>query len=261
MFEALWRYRGFLLSTVRRDFQSRYLQSFLGSLWNVVHPAALVAVYTLVFSEVMAARLPGVADRLAYGIYVCAGAFSWGYFAEILLRSQTVFLENANLLKKSSFPRICLPTAVTLTASVNFAIVFALFVAFLALAGRFPGWVVLAALPVLVLQTAFAFGLGILTGTLNVFVRDIGQAVGIFMQFWFWLTPIVYPAEIVPERFRGLLALNPLQPAFIAYQDIFVRHAMPDWPKLVPLAVLAVVLLVAGHLTFRRLSADMIDEL
>ena len=261
MLHALWLYRGFLFSSVKRDFRSRYLQSLLGSLWNVVHPAALVLVYTLVFANVMSARLPGASDPLAYGIYLCAGLFAWNYFAEIVARLQNVFLESANLLKKSSFPRICLPVATLLSATVNFTIIFTLFLVFLAATGRFPGALVLAALPVLLLQTGFAFGLGILTGTLNVFLRDIGQAMAILLQFWFWLTPVVYPIGVLPAAVRDVLGWNPMYGAVKAYQDIFVTQVMPDYSTLWPLATLTLVLLVIGYFAFRRLAPDVIDEL
>ncbi|WP_346417494.1 ABC transporter permease, partial [Listeria welshimeri] len=142
----------------------------------------------------------------------------WGLFAEITTRAQNVFLEQANLIKKISFPRICLPIIVVANAIVNFTIIFALFLAFLLVTGHFPGWVLLAMLPVLAVQVAFAIGLGMILGVLNVFFRDVGQFFAIFVQFWFWLTPIVYPASILPAPVQGLLAYNPLAGVIAAYQ-------------------------------------------
>src|SRR5881394_167035 len=106
---AIWRYRNFVLGAVRREFELRYRGSMLGSLWNVLNPLAMIAVYTIIFSGLMQARLPGVDSTFAYSIYLCAGIFSWGLFTEIVSRGQTVFLDNANLIKKLSFPRVCLP--------------------------------------------------------------------------------------------------------------------------------------------------------
>jgi hypothetical protein len=98
---------------------------------------------------------------------------------------------------------------VVLNASLNFAIIFGLFTAFLIVSGNFPGLVFLAVIPVLLLQIAFAIGLGMVLGVLNVFFRDVGQFFAIFIQFWFWFTPIVYPASILPEPVRPLLMWNP----------------------------------------------------
>jgi lipopolysaccharide transport system permease protein len=116
-------------------------------------------------------------------------------------------------------------------------------------------------LPVLVLQVALAIGLGMLLGVLNVFFRDVGQFFGIFIQFWFWLTPIVYPASILPENARALLVWNPMAPVIAAYQTILVHGRAPDWPSLGLPALLAVLLCVLGMQTFRKRSGEMVDEL
>lgn len=258
---AAWSYRGFVLGSVRREFQSRYRNSMLGAAWMILNPLAMIAVYTLVFSQLMKARLPGVDSEFAYSIYLCAGVFAWGLFAEIVGRSQTMFLDNANLLKKLSFPRICLPVVVVLNATVNFLIIFGLFTGFLLLSGNFPGLAFLAALPLLLLQITFAIGLGMILGVLNVFFRDVGQFFGIFLQFWFWLTPIVYPAGVVPEAARPLIELNPLTPLIAAWQGIFVSGTWPRWAGLLPLALLTLLLCAAGLMLFRRRAGEMVDEL
>src|SRR3546814_14921380 len=89
-----------------------------------------------------------------------------------------------------------------------------------------------AVLPVLAIQIAFAIGLGMVLGVLNVFFRDVGQLFGVVLQFWFWLTPIIYPASILPERLQPLMALNPMASVMTAYQTILVRGAWPDWGSL-----------------------------
>lgn len=138
MLGSLWAFRGFVISSIRREFQARYRNSLLGALWTVLNPLAMILVYTLVFSQLMRARLPGVDNHLAYGFYLCAGFLVWGLFTEITGRSQSMFLDNANLIKKLSFPRICLPTVVIGTALVNFAITFILFLLIISIVGAFP---------------------------------------------------------------------------------------------------------------------------
>ncbi|WP_225580227.1 ABC transporter permease [Pseudomonas sp. PDM16] len=261
MARSVWSYRGFVVGSVKREFQTRYRNSLFGATWTILNPLSMIIVYTVIFSQLMQARLPGVENGLAYGIYLCAGILAWGFFAEIIGRSQSVFLEHANLIKKLSFPRICLPLIVVLNASVNFAIIFALFLGFLLVTSNFPGWAILGVIPVLLIQTAFAIGLGIILGVLNVFFRDVGQFVGIALQFWFWLTPIVYPASILPEGIRPVIEANPMYPLISAYQGIFVYDQWPEWSALWPSALLAVVLCALGLRLFRKRSGEMVDEL
>lgn len=261
MVRALWAYRGFIRGSVKREFQSKYRNSLLGAAWNIINPLAMIVVYTVIFAQVMRAKLPGVDTTFAYSIYLCAGVLTWGLFTEMVGRSQTMFLDNANLLKKISFPRITLPIIVVMNAGLNFSIVMALFLAFLLVSGNFPGWVLLAALPVLALQVAFAMGLGMVLGVLNVFFRDVGQFFGIFLTFWFWLTPIVYPANILPERIKPFMALNPMAPVISAYQSIFVHQSWPNWTTLWPTAVLAGLLCLLGVHLFKKNAGEMVDEL
>ncbi len=258
---ALWRYRGFIMGSVKREFQARYRNSLLGAAWTVLQPLAMITVYTVVFSELMRARLPGLDTPFAYSIYLCAGLLTWGLFAEILQRSQTVFLDHGNMIKKLNFPRICLPAITVLNALVNFAITFSIFLVFLLLVGSFPGWIVLSALPVLLIQVALASGLGIISGVLNVFFRDVGQFVNVLLQFWFWLTPIVYASDTIPAAARPLLRLNPMTWIVQAYQQIFVYRRMPDWQHLWPLAILAVMLCIMALMLFRRRAGEIVDEL
>src|SRR3546814_15473973 len=124
----------------------------------------MILVYTVIFSQIMRAKLPGIDSTFAYSIYLCAGLLTWGLFAEIVGRSQNVFLEHANLLKKLSFPRLCLPVTLVLSSLVNFAIIFGLFTVFLVISGNFPGLPIVAVLPVLAIQIAFAIGLGMEIG-------------------------------------------------------------------------------------------------
>jgi len=261
MLRAIWTYRGFIRGSVQREFQVKYRNSLLGAAWNIINPLAMIVVYTVIFAQVMRAKLPGVDSTFAYSIYLCAGVLTWGLFAEMVGRCQTMFLDNANLLKKISFPRITLPIIVVANAGLNFVIVFGLFLAFLVVSGNFPGWVVLAVLPVLVLQIALAMGLGMVLGVLNVFFRDVGHFFGIFIQFWFWLTPIVYPANILPERIMPLMALNPMASLVAAYQGIWVNQQWPQWASLLPTALLAASLCLLGLHLFKKNVGEMVDEL
>jgi lipopolysaccharide transport system permease protein len=261
MLGSVWRYRGFVRGSIQREFQSKYRNSLLGAAWTVLNPLAMIVVYTVIFSQVMGSRLPGSGAPFAYSIYLCAGVLTWGLFAEITGRSQSVFLEHANLIKKLQFPRICLPIIVVCNALINFAIIFSLFTAFLLLSGSFPGWAFAAMLPVLLLQVLFAIGLGMILGVLNVFFRDVGQLFSILLQFWFWFTPIVYPVSALPPEVRALLDWNPMAAVITAYQTILVHGQAPAWGSLLPVTVLGLACCALGLHLFRRRAGEMVDEL
>jgi lipopolysaccharide transport system permease protein len=208
----------------------------------------------------MRTRLPSVEGGFAYSIYLCAGILTWGLFTEIVTRAQNVFLDNANLLKKLNFPRLCLPLIVVLSALINFGILLLVFLGFLFIVGQFPGGRLWALLPALTVQTLLAIGLGVTLGVLNVFFRDVGQFSGIALFFWFWCTPIVYPASILPEFVARLMVFNPMATLIGMYQRLFLGGET-DWFSLAPVLLVALFFCFLGLLLFRRHAGDMADEL
>lgn len=261
MIKQIIAYRGFIYESIKREFLSRYMNSMLGSAWAIINPLAMILVYTIVFSSIMQARLAGIESRFAYSIYLCSGILAWGLFSEIVSRCSSTFIENANLIKKISFPRICLPVIVVLSALINFGIIFSLFMLFLVVTDSFPGWIFLASLPVLLLQTLFSVGLGVTLGVLNVFFRDVGQLLGVVIQFWFWLTPIVYLKAMLPEQIQHLIKFNPMASVIDAYQGIFLHGQPPNVVALLPTAVLALLLCLLGIRLYKRCAGEMVDEL
>jgi homopolymeric O-antigen transport system permease protein len=261
MLAGLWRYRSFVLGMARREFEARYRGSALGTVWAIASPLAMIFIYTVVFGHMMRARLSGVDDPLAYGIFLCAGVLTWNMFAEILQRCVNVFVDQGNLLKKMSFPRATLPAIVVVSGIVNFAIVLGILLVVLVLVGRFPGWPLVAFVPLLALHLSFALGAGVALGVVNVFFRDVAHALAVTLQFWFWFTPIVYPLDLVGEPVRSVIALNPLTGLTLGYQAILVHGQWPVWSALVsPLAVSLFTLWLARY-TFRTLAGEMADHL
>jgi len=259
--KTVWNFRGFIIGSVQRDFQLRYRGTMLGIAWTVLQPLAMILIYTVIFSQVMKAKLPDVVGDYVYSIYLCAGVITWGLFAEIIKQSQSVFLDNANLLKKLNFPRLTLPITVVASAMLNFAIVFGLFLVFLLLTGNLPGVAFLAVVPLLVVQLLFSVSLGVTLGVLNVFFRDVGQLSNLMLQFWFWATPIVYPSTILPEWLRPWMNLNPMATLMAGYQGIFVNGQWPNWPGLSLLALVAMGLALYALWLFRRHAGEIVDEL
>lgn len=261
MLQAIFNYRGFIIEAVKREFQIKYSQSILGGLWAVLNPLAMIFVYTVIFSQVMRAKLPGIDNSFAYSIYLCAGVIAWGLFSEIIMRCTTIFIDNGNLMKKINFPRICLPLIVIGTAILNFSIIFLLFLLFLVCIDYFPGICVAAVLPILAIQVCFAAGLGLLLGILNVFFRDVGQFLGVCIQFWFWFTPIVYSVDIIPEDLQQFLTVNPMYHLIKGYQDVFMRQVWPDWTGILTVGAAALIICFLTLRLYRRHIGEVVDEL
>jgi lipopolysaccharide transport system permease protein len=260
LLHAAWRYRGFVVSSIVNDFRSRLARSRLGTAWVVLHPLAQALIFATVLSGVLASRLEGVDNKFAYAVYLLSGILCWNLFVEIVSRCISVFIDNASLLKKMQFPRISLPLIVIGSALVNNLALLGVLLVLLPVLGFYPTlyW---AWLPVLIVLTvALATGLGLLLGTLNVFARDIGQVMTVVLQFWFWVTPIVYPLNVLPSEFKVSLVFNPVAPLVMAYHDVIVYQRAPGTALWLP-AIVAVVLLAISLAVFRRASAEMVDAL
>lgn len=261
MLHTLWSYKGFILSSAFREFQIRYNATVLGLAWAAIQPLAIVFIYTIIFSELMAGRLPGDIHRYQYSIYLCSGILTWGLFAEVVNRCQVMFLDNADLIKKIQFPKLTLPFVSVTISLIQFVIVFSIFLAFLTLIHALPGWLLLGIVPVLVVQLLFSVSLGTILGVLNVFFRDVGQMALILLQLWYWATPIVYPRSILPTWLKPWMNLNPMYHIMSGYQTIFASQQWPDFKALSLVFVLSLVLAVFAVWLFRRLSGDIVDEL
>jgi len=259
---ALWQYRSFILASVSREFQLKHRNSILGSIWSILNPLSMIIIYTVIFSQIMKAKLPDNDSMYAYSVYLCAGVIFWGLFAEIISRFQSLFLDNANILKKLNFPRLTLPIITVLSSLLNFIIIVGLFLCFLVLTGQFPGWGILAVIPVLLIQLLLSVGLGMVIAVLNVFFRDVGQMFTIILQFWFWLTPIVYPITILPEIIRPIILLwNPMVPIISAYQTIFVYGQIPQWSNLIVPLIVGTIFCILGLKLYMKHAADIVDEI
>jgi len=259
---SAWRYRHFILSSIRAEIRARFTRSKLGGLWMIVHPLAQAAIFALVLAGIMSARLPGMGnDTAAYALYVLSGMLGWSLFSDLVSRCLTLFIDNGNLLKKMLFPRICLPIIAGGAALLNNVLLFVAVLVVFAALGRFPGAGIIWVPVLMTLTLAMGLSMGLLLGVVNVFVRDVGQVVPVVLQFGFWLAPIAYTPDIVPAPLRRLLYLNPMTAIVEGYQNALLFGRVPDVVALTWLALLALLLLVVALAMFRRASPEMVDVL
>lgn len=261
MFTGAWRYRFFIVSSIQTELRTKFIRSRLGGLWMILNPLAQVLIFAFVLSAVLSAKLQGIDNRYAYAIYLMSGTLGWSLFAEIVNRCLTLFIDNANILKKLAFPKIALPLVVIGSALVNNVLLMLAVLAIFGVLGHAPGLALLW-LPVLTLVVVtLAVGVGLLFGVLNVFLRDIGQVIPVLMQFLYWFTPVVYMVQIIPERYRGWLVLNPLIPIVTGYQDVMLYNRMPEWFGLGTSFLIGLVLSAFSLMLFRKASPEMVDQL
>jgi lipopolysaccharide transport system permease protein len=254
------RYFFLIRELVKRDFQGRYAGSVLGFVWSLVQPLWMLILFTFVFSTVM--KVTPVGARTGhFAIFLFGGLLPWTALHEGVLRSATSITDNAGLVKKLRFPSEILVLAVVLAALLQEAIAVVIFVAALVWVGEF-SWgglpLLLVALP---LQVALTLGLGLLVAALHVFFRDTAQILGLVFNVWFYLTPIVYPLALVPERYRPWLALNPLTALVGLYRQAFLGGSVAMVPGAVSLTLVVAVLTSFGFWLFGRLKPAFVDEI
>lgn len=266
MVNALLTHRRFIWTSAVADLRHRYAGTGLGVVWNVLHPLALIAVYSVVFTALMRGQVPWLkGDRFAYVLYLCSGLLPWLAFAECVTRGAGAFTDNATYLRKLPIPEQVFVAKAAASATLGMAISFLLLVLIAPALGLRPRWQWLL-LPVpLVSMQLLGFALGLLLGTLNVFFRDVGQLVGIVLQVVLWTVPVVYVADaaVLPGWFLRALQWHPLQPPLEATRrwflgapatisDAAMWAGMVAWP--------AAALLAAGAV-FNRLRREIRDVL
>lgn len=260
-FQRLWQFRSFIVTSVVSDFRLRFARSRLGGAWLMLHPLMQVAIYALVLSNLLSAKLPGIDNPYAYAIYLTAGMLGWTLFSELLSRTMTMFTDNAHLMKKILFPIAALPLIVTATALINaFVLLMAILLVFFLL-GHYPSPMILWIVPLFGVTVLLAVGIGGILATLNVFVRDISQVTPVFLQALFWFTPIVYMPSIIPEAYRHYLAYNPLNPLIQGFQNVLAFDIPPDGALLALTAATGTAAVVLAVFLYRRAAAEMVDVL
>lgn len=261
-FSQLFSYRRFIFRSVIDDYRKRYTRSKFALLWTVLHPIVQVAVFALVFANMLGARMPGNAGKYAFAVYMLSGVLVWGLFADTLNRITTIFVEFGGQIKKIVFPKT-LPVAIAAGIAIsNFLILFIITLLLLIFIDNAPSVSLLLSLvPFAFCAIALGVGLGLIFGTLNVFMRDVGQVVSIVMTFWFWFTPVIYQASQLPAHIKPYADLNPASPIVSAFQSVMLSRTEPNMASLLWPFVCAFVFCVLGGLMLYRSSPQMADVL
>jgi ABC-type polysaccharide/polyol phosphate export permease len=260
-----------ITSLVRRELKSRYLNSAIGAVWSLITPLVMLAVYVLVFVIIFRAKFGEMgASDLQSAFYIYAAMTPWLAFAEALTRSSNVVIENSNLIKKVAFPSEVLPLYVVLYTTVNEVLGFVILLAAHPVLGEpLPGTVLLLYPAALFLRVLFTAGLCYLLAALNVFIRDVGQLVGLVTMLWMFLTPIFYDRNIV-ERAASTKApwlitameFNPWYYIVSIYRSIFLaKERIPPLDVWLKLLAIGLVTFAFGYTVYMKSKSKFADEI
>lgn len=261
MLKQIWDYRYFIWSSVRAELRLRHSRSRLGFLWMFIHPLFQAGLYIVVLSGVMSHRL-GADGKGNYAVYLLSGTIAWALFSEIVNRSLNLFIDNAQLIKKAAFPKISLPVSVVVSALINNLLLFVVIVLlFLLFFQKVPSFHYLFLLASTLINVLLALGIGLLFGSINVFIRDIGQLVPLGMMVLYWGTPIVYRPELAPRSLQFLQTFNPFFYLIDSYHSVLVFEQMPNLTYMLTVGIVAFVIFLLGLRVFAKAGPEMVDVL
>jgi len=250
----LWHYRELLYLLTVRDIKVRYKQTLMGMAWVIIQPLTTMLIFTLVFN-----RFVRVDTRpMPYPLFALSGLLPWLFFANAVTNSASSLVLNAHLITKVYFPRMFIPAATVGTGLVDLAISFVLLLALAFYYGTVWTWSVLL-LPVFVLiLTLFALGVGLVFASLTVKYRDLRHALPFLIQIWMFASPVIYPAGIVPEKWRWLLVVNPIAVVLEAFRAALTGSSF-NWPHIALAAAIILTVLIASLYIFRRAEDNFAD--
>lgn len=253
----LWRYRELFYFMVWRDIKVRYKQSVLGALWAVIQPFATMIVFTLIFHK--AGRIPSSSPDVPYSIFSYSALLPWTYFAAAIQQSGQSLVLNSDLLTKVYFPRVIIPWSSVVRGLLDFAVASVLLVGMMFYYEIMPQAKFLL-LPVLVVPlVTLALGVGMIFAALNVRFRDVQHVLPFVVQLWLFVTPIIYPSDEIPDRWQGLLALNPLTGIVESFRACVLPATQFNFVQLGSSCAIAAVIFVFGAWYFRRTARSFAD--
>jgi lipopolysaccharide transport system permease protein len=263
MLASFWQNRELIWQMTRREVVGRYKGSIMGLAWSFLNPVFMLIVYTFVFSVVFKARwgVGGDETKSQFAVVLFVGLIVHGLFAEVLNRAPGMILSNVNYVKKVVFPLEILPT-VGMGAALFHSIVslLVLLIAFLILNG-YLHWTILFVPLVLLPLVILSLGLAWLLSSLGVFIRDIGQTIGIITTVMMFLSPVFFPVTALPDKYRPIIMANPLTFIIEQAREVLIWGRLPDWVGLGIYTLVATVVAWAGYAWFQKTRKGFADVL
>ena len=253
--------RALVAQLVRRDFRTRYVGSSAGWLWGVVHPIVQLLIWIMVFKYWFKVPLGPDEVTTNYTLFLFCGILPWWLFQETVTRSAASLVEQSNLITRTVFPSEVVPVSIFLSSMIHHLIAVVLAIMTVAVWQKTFSPMILL-LPVYMLFVGlFAVGVGWVASSLHVYLRDTAQALGVIVNLWFWITPIMISERTIPARFHGLVHWNPMSWVVNAYRHRLLSNQWPDWRELAVLAAYSITMFILGGLFFRHLKRGFADVL
>jgi len=250
----IYRFKNLVYNLVSRDLKVKYKGSMLGFLWSLLNPLVMLIVYTLAFKYIIKIRVEN------FPLFFLCGFLPWIFLSLSLSMAVSSIRDNANLVKKVYFPREILPLSIVLSNLFQFLLTFIILIPALILFKVKLGFALIFLPLIIVFQLAFTLGLSYLLSALYVFFSDVKHLLEIFLQIWFWLTPIIYPLDFVPERFRSLYSLNPMVLFVGSYRDSLLYNRSLSLSRLTFLVFIGAIFLFFGQTVFQAYNRRFAEE-
>src|SRR6266536_1740694 len=245
----LWAYRELLYFLAWRDIKIRYKQTALGAAWAILQPVFMTLIFTIFFGNLAGVGTGG----LPYPLFALAGLVPWTFFANSVSLSSNSLVGNAHLITKVYFPRLMMPAAAVMAGLVDFALAFVVLAALMFYYQVGLTWQVLLVVPLIALTTMLSLGAGLWLSALNVKYRDVRFALPFVIQVWLFVSSVIVPSSVVPERWRWLLVLNPASAIIEGYRAALFGLAL-NWMALGEAAVLTAAVLVYAIYSFKLME-------
>ena len=256
IFKDIYDYRELLKTNVKKDIRGKYKGSFLGILWSFINPLLQVVVYWIVFPYLMRG-----AGGDNYLVYLITGLIPWTFFLTTVSTGTTSIKANAGIIKKVYFPREILLISQVLSGLVNFFISCIVIILFCIFGGVGPlSWHVILVPIFAFIQFLFTSGLVFAFSAINIYIKDTEYIIQFFINLFFYATPILYEATLLPERVRWILYLNPLTHLIETYRDLFMYHTLPSLTSVGYLIFITLIVLFIGYAIFKKLEKGFAEE-
>lgn len=254
--KELYSYREMIVSLVKKDLRGRYKGSVLGFLWTFINPLLQLVVYTIVFSVILNAGIE------KYYLHLFVALIPWIFFSSSILGGATSILGQKDMVKKIYFPRMIMPISYVTTCFVNMLYCFIVIFIVVIVSGAGINMIALLYLiPVMAVEYILCLGVALFSSSVTVYFRDFEHILGILTMALQYLTPVMYPIDIVPEKILPIFMLNPMTPIITAYRDILYYKRIPDMITLLHALILGLIVLIIGYAVFQKLQKHFAEEL
>lgn len=254
----LWRWRELFVALIARDIAVRYKQTAIGIAWVGLQPLAMVAIFTFLLGKIGNVPTGG----LPYPLFAFAAMVPWQVFSKALMEGSMTLVSNRALVTKVYFPRILMPAAAVFAGAVDFAITLAILLVIMLWFGFVPGWQIVLTPLLLILALLTSLGVALWLAALNILYRDVQIVLPFLAQIWLFLTPVLYPASVIPEQWRVLYAMNPMVTVTESFRWAVLGGATAPEPLMLVVSTVTVfIILLSGMAYFRHVEREMADRI